>query len=411
MLALLVRSVVLLTMTAGLLPGTSCPGKLSDPNGLPPAAELSKASCQVKLLEIAFEAASAIPADPFIKDRSTAQQNVVETCLKLDQPERAIRYADGVANWRRGLCHADIAYYLARRDAANPGVQRGLELARQVAEQDLGQDWRRSEILVRVAQIETLLGQGEQAAALEAGLEEVHTGRVDITRAIVGEEAAYDRQLETLEALTATGNFETTRNALNAYVQLVNRFYADQEKRRQVEEKLRTAWDAMPLVIRLDLMLQLADAALSHDDSDGALEWVNAAQSLLTSAPGPMRYRSPLVSRLAQLRFRAGDCQRARADVDEELARFKAQRDEIINIYRAGILRSLAEACHVMGDDKAALEAYRQAVEAGVDNPNSRSRAEDLAATCCSMAAVGAEPDAALWARVRAIRNGLKAPW
>lgn len=64
-----------------------------------------------------------------------------------------------------------------------------------------------------------------------------------------------------------------------------------------------------------------------------------------------------------------------------------------------------------MGDTAAALAVYKRAVEEGVHNPNSRPRAEDLSATCCSMALHGVEPDGSLWARMEDIRGRLGDPW
>jgi hypothetical protein len=64
-----------------------------------------------------------------------------------------------------------------------------------------------------------------------------------------------------------------------------------------------------------------------------------------------------------------------------------------------------------MGDEAGALFVYRQAVEEGVENPNSRPRAEDLSATCCSMALHAVEPDAELWKRIRQISEQLGDPW
>ena len=64
-----------------------------------------------------------------------------------------------------------------------------------------------------------------------------------------------------------------------------------------------------------------------------------------------------------------------------------------------------------MGDDAAALAAYRRAVEDGAENPNARQRAEDLVATCRSMSLHAIEPDADLWARMFQIHDGLGDPW
>ena len=70
---------------------------------------------QIKLLDIAFESATAIPVNPHLKDRSKAQENVIETCLRLDQPKRALAYIEKIENWRRGLCYANLAFYYAKQ--------------------------------------------------------------------------------------------------------------------------------------------------------------------------------------------------------------------------------------------------------------------------------------------------------
>jgi hypothetical protein len=117
------------------------------------------------------------------------------------------------------------------------------------------------------------------------------------------------------------------------------------------------------------------------------------------------------MARQAALRHRAGDRDQARRDLDQALALFDSQRKGIVDIFRAGALRAVAEAYQSMGDDRTALRVYKKAVEEGVANPNSRPRAEDLSATCRSMALKGVEPDAELWARIRHIQSGLGQPW
>jgi pentatricopeptide repeat protein len=119
----------------------------------------------------------------------------------------------------------------------------------------------------------------------------------------------------------------------------------------------------------------------------------------------------PLMAQLARLRFRAGDEAGARAEAERALALFDAKRDTIANIYRARALRPIAEAYCAMGDTAAAFDLYKRAVEAGMENPNSRPRAEDLVATCCSLALHAMEPDAVLASRIREIQAGLGDPW
>ena len=101
----------------------------------------------------------------------------------------------------------------------------------------------------------------------------------------------------------------------------------------------------------------------------------------------------------------------ARSDLDAAASLYDADRDRIVDIRRAGVLRGLAEGYADARDPKAALALYRRAAGEGMVNPNARPRAEDLAATCCSMAVHAVEPDDALRAYLRQIRSGLGNPW
>ena len=121
--------------------------------------------------------------------------------------------------------------------------------------------------------------------------------------------------------------------------------------------------------------------------------------------------RLPLVTELVTAQHRGGDVEGARTELGRALALYDSESAHIVNIYRARCLRSLAEGFHLVGDDAQALTLYARAVEAGQLNPNSRPRADDLVATCCSMAHTGAEPDEALMQRLRDIRAKLGNPW
>jgi len=157
--------------------------------------------------------------------------------------------------------------------------------------------------------------------------------------------------------------------------------------------------------------MTLADAALDHKDQEKALTLVNDAQRLFGGTQWAPEDRISLASRLAARLHLAGDTLKARSEVDAALALFANERHRMFDIDRADALIPVAEAYVAMGDKAAALTVYRQAVADGAENPNSRPRAEDLCATCCSMARHAIEPDAELWAKMREIREGLGDPW
>lgn len=363
-----------------------------------------------ELLDLAFETAAAIPVNPHIKDRSRTQEAVVAACLELDQPVRASSYIERIDNWRRGSCYADLAAHAATRGHTGEARQY-LLLAEQVASVTESQDWRTDNIKVKIARAHALLGQTQETGEFEDAPADSETGKSAGARALPGNADSFDQQMGTIDSLIATGNFDNVKNALSSCSELFHRYYDDADRRAQAEEKIRTSWSSLPVFIRIDLLKALAGAALDHSDQNKALEIVNEAQSLADSYEWPLEHRLSSYAELAGLRHRAGDAERARADADALRDLFANEGSKIVNIYRAGALRPLAQAYQVMGDKEAALSVYRQAVEEGVANPNSRPRAEDLSATCCSMALHGVEPDETLWARVREIRGGLNQPW
>ncbi|TAH36819.1 MAG: hypothetical protein EYC70_07470 [Planctomycetota bacterium] len=368
---------------------------------------------QGQLLDLAFQAATALPVNPHIKNRSRAQEAVVAACLELDQPRRALACIEKIDNWRRGSGYADLASFWAQRGDVTE-ARRCLDLARQVADGvhgETAQDWHKDRILAKIAATQLQMGLAQDAADLEAGLVASESGRVAAARALLLDDGAFDAHLAMLDQVLAAGSFDQTRGALESCAALFRRFYQDQERRSQVEERIRVPRAGLPLLVRIELLMQLAESALEHEDRAKALELVHDAQLLVESVEWIPEDRIALMARLAGLRHRSGDAEGARSRADAALALFDAQRDRIADIYRAGALRPLAEAYQSMGDSAAALAVYRRAVADGAGNPNSRPRAEDLAATCCSMAVHAVEPDAELRTRMRRIHAELSHPW
>ncbi len=366
-----------------------------------------------ELLDLAFAAATALPVDPHIKTRSRAQEAVVAACLELEQPQRALRYNDRIDNWRRGAAYADLAFYWAQC-GDTVAAQRYLDLAMQIENQSRddanAQEWRVDRIRAKVAKTYLLLGETQRAAELSTNLSVSEVGEVEATTAALTAPGAFEERIKALDATLALGEFDRTRGALAGCSRLFDRFYADPARRARVEQLIDTASAKLPTLAHVELRAELAELALAHGDQAKALEMTAVAARAMERARLPDQHVS-LIARLAALRFRAGDQEAARRDVAAALDTFKAERQKIVDIYRAGALRAIAEAYDSIGDAVSALAVYKMAIAAGVENPNSRPRAEDLSATCTSMAVHAVEPDADLRARIAGIRAGLGHPW
>ncbi|MFO0984302.1 MAG: hypothetical protein U1E76_21695 [Planctomycetota bacterium] len=400
------RGSLLAAATLSLSLATACSDSVAD-------APL--AASRAELLDLAFRTAAAIPVEPHVKSRSRAQDAVVAACLELDQPRRALGYVEHIDNWRRGAAYADLAFYCAQHGRAGDAPHY-LDLAGKIAESpecDSPQDWRRDRIRVKIAGTLVWLGQIEKAAAFEVGLVNSEVGKVQAVKAMLIDAAAFDEQMAELERVVATENFDQVQNALATCAQLFNRFYDDAGRRARVEQAIRASWtkSKLPISVRFDSLIELAGFALGHHDAGKALDLAHDAELMIAGSKWLPENQIPLMARLAGLRCRAGDAAAARREADAALQLFDASRDRIVDIARAGALRPVAEAYQVMGDTAAALAVYRRAVEEGARNPNARPRAEDLCATCCSMALLGVEPDARLHARMLQIHGALGQPW
>ena len=366
------------------------------------------ADYQQKLLELAFDAATIIPIKPHIKDRSRAQEKVVEATLKLGQPRRADTYINKIDNWRRGIGYAHMAFYLAQKDH-NVEAEYYLNLADQVA--IVAEDWRRDRIKSRIAQTYVLLGNNEEADNYSAGLESAETGKMDQVKMMRFDEETFNDHIVSLDALVSRGDVDITRNVLMAYAELFNRFYHNKKYRSLSEEKIRTSWTKIPWFIRVEVLMDLSRYAMENDDQARALEIINEAQEFVETAYWRLEHRIAFMARLIKLRHSAGDQEKAQKDAAAMLKLFMEEGATIVNIYRAEALCPLAEAYQAMGDKETALKVYKMAIKESLENPNSRPRAEDLSLTYFSMALHEVEPDAELWGRIRQVNQELKSPW
>ncbi|MCA9398323.1 MAG: hypothetical protein KC618_01150 [Candidatus Omnitrophica bacterium] len=363
---------------------------------------------QDQLLDVAFEVATAIPLDPHVKDRSKMQELIVEASLELEQPQRALSYTEQIKNWRRGAGYGDLALYCAKNGCGTQ-VQRLLELADQFSEN--AEDWRRDQVRVKIARTYAWLGQKEKAEAFESNVVESETAKVAKVDAMNAKENDFEAQVASLDKLIGIGSFDTTKNSLHAYAELFNRFYANAERREFVEEKIKSSWEQLPVFLRIELLLKLSDFSVDNNDNAHALQLIDEAQKMFAEYEWPLEYKIKVMAGLTEARFKAGDKESAKMTADEALTIFNTENEKIVNIYKAGTLRPLAEAYQVMGDTEKALTVYKEAIEKGIENPNSRPRAEDLSSTCLSMALHNVEPDDELWNRIRQIKDGLSDPW
>ncbi len=367
------------------------------------------------LLTLAYRTASALPLQPHVKTRSRAQQSVVEACLELGQLRRAETVAAGIEHWRQGMALALLGTELARQgrpvEVVEPWLERASRNAEAQARQPNSQAWRRERVRARIAQAYRLLGEAEKVATFEAGIQGSESGRLLAGRAEVMEREQVLATIDSFESLLAAGDLDQVRGALKGFERFYGRFYEEDVIREALEVTIQASWKKVPREVAIDTLMGFAEIALAHGDSDRALSHVGEAQQVFDAAVWLPEHRVPRMAEMAEFRHRAGDVETARQGLEAARAIYDAERAKIVDIDRAGALRPLAEAYQSIGEPGVAATLYRRAIEDGNRNPNSRPRAEDLCATCLSMALHELEPDATLWARLKQVFDALAEPW
>ncbi len=377
-----------------------------------PLVDAPLAKYRQDLLQLGFDAVSAMPTEPHQKNRARAQESLVMVCLQLDLPRLAEDFTAKIDDWRRGSCLAELALYCidhGRLDAVGPLLAAADQVAEQVASDS--QAWRRERIRAKIGRAHLLLGRHEKARSYAAGADAAELVDFEATMARLADPALFAAQLKAVDQVVAAGNFEPIRGALTACAELWDRYHDDDERRAQLETRVLDAYAKLPPGVRLGLVLKLVESAVRHGDRATAIRLLDRADALLGQATMQPEQELSQRADLAAWRGKASDRDKGRSAASATVARFYAQRDRIVDIYRAGVLRALATAYSQLGDGPEALRLFRAATEEGVLNPNSRPRAEDLAATCAAMALQAIEPDAELAARIQQVRKGLQKPW
>ena len=174
---------------------------------------------------------------------------------------------------------------------------------------------------------------------------------------------------------------------------------------------MRDGFENVTRIVQIEFLHALAGHALDHGDEEKALELAEEAGDVVDAGRWTMQYHLPLLARNAAVLHRAGESDRARGQIDAAFASFEEDPEAIVNMFRGGALRPIAESYHAMGLRDQALVVYARAAEEGVVNLNSRPRAIDLSETCLSLAVEGIRPTEALHARLVEIHDALGDPW
>lgn len=371
------------------------------------------ADWNMRLLQDAAVISAMLPTPVHARDKAKLQEKVGLAYLARGDFAKAEDMARTIDGWRRATLFAAVALEHAKAGRADD-ARRVVRIA--VAASTLGNDWQRQRAQVMAARVYAWLGEDAEASRLETGVGEPDMGKVAAARAERARRStfsaeAFDAQMVALDEWLATRNFDLVRNAVDIALEYHPAAFADAVRRARVEELVQKANEQLAYDLRIANLLRLAANCEQAGDRAAATAFIAKAEATFGVGKWLAEDAAVQLALIAQAKSRSGDAEGCAANLAAALARYDAGRNDIIDIDRGRPLRAIAEAYATAGDAAKAQAVFARAVEEGAVNPNARPRAEDLVATMLSMVAVQIEPEAALAARMTAIREGLVAPW
>lgn len=376
-----------------------------------PSAPASDAQRDAMLAE-AFDVARQFPDRPFIKDRARVEGKVVEACLARGKVADAEAYAErSCFTWVRAESMARIA----ERRAAD-GDAAAARAAADRALVELGRleevpDWAVDRVRAQVARVLLRLGEpGRAASLLDAEVPALEASYAAF-RAEVASPGELDACADGFDKAIATQNFDLARSGLDGYHAILRRRDADASRRDRALRALDAGIPGLPVDLQVEYRLRTADALDAVGLRAEALDQARRAAQAFAAAGFHPEDRALVGAPAAAAVVRLGDRAAGLAMLDELEDEYRRRSGEIVDIWRARALRAMAEARAASGDAARALSLYGDALEAGALNPNARPRAEDLCATCISLASSGVPVTDCMRARIAAIRGGLVDPW
>lgn len=391
-------------------------------------ADLPIASWKTDLLDLAFSGVSQMPLHPHIKNRSRAQQKIVDLCLELKQPTLAYSYALKIENWQRWMGLSNLAIYLAEdgQTAASKTVAEIVNAALHAANNlhsgrvvastpnpliDTLEDRRYQAVLARMAEFSLLNASNGLIDVDAEKYGEVNASSLAMTILPSGADHV-EQNLAALRIVTEDPNFEIVHLGLLEMAGLVDRNYDSVELSALLDKDVfPILGKKIPVFVRIDVLRAFAEAAIRHEDFSGAHPLLEKMDGMIEGLKSSPRYYIPEAARLARVRLDAGESQMAEDQLRLMESVYEEKKGLIVDIERAGLLCHLAETSFYLGHRPQALTFYAQAIAEGQRNPNSRPRADDLNRICCSMVRSGVEPTGELFRAIEQMKSGLGEPW
>lgn len=357
--------------------------------------------------EWAFKFASAIEKDP--KDQSMAQELAVLDMGYYASLDAAVKLAERIEGWHRGVALAELAKMKARRgkpEEARSLIKRAEEVRKTIS------GWQNPRIAAHIAQAQALLGnrEGAEKAAEALGTHDrQYFGRPAATSAAaLAEQGDFEGALAKLKPLEADPDEDVAWWRTAGYIDVARAAKTAPGQRTTAFDLARRSAERIPGWRRAEALINVANACKELGDREALRAALEPAEAIvLEQSDQGLTIKGPMLAELARFRAWIGDRENAARLLEAaERAGGAAMKTE-----QPSIFADLAHAWHAAGDREKSAFYYDKAFTLAEGLVNARPRALAAVEIARSLGRAKVELDQAAIQRLQKLFGGLKDPW
>lgn len=371
-----------------------------------------------------------LPDEPHGRTRNRELGLLAETVLKQGEGSLGIKVIDAVDNWRNTQLKAALAvlyFKQGRKEEAHryiSEVERTAEMIMGIKNGDIVvagrekdrilakyDDFRLDRIKVAISRYCWAVDDREAAKNWSKDVLAAEQSDFIKLQAESSAETDYAASLAVNMILAEGETFEGKIAAIDGFVQLYELYYADEEKRADLEGYVDQFSVSMPVMFRVKWMHKMAVAAHNHGDAQTAERHYHEASLFIAEGAFRPRIFFPLKASNLVTAYKLDFPEEALEGADLLYEEYKSIKDSVFSIHRAEVLCAIAEAFTVMEKTDRAAAVYVDALEQAGINPNSRPRAEDLNLIVLSLIENDVPLSPVLLENIDGLISSLGEPW
>ena len=380
----------------------------------PDIASSPEGGAELKALVWGFKFASAIPAKPHIADRSKSQYSVLSCCLEKNLPDKVVELTESLDGWRRCLLYADLAYYFAERDSIENlrmYLERGEACRNSLDGWNAG--WQKDRILLREAEAQVLSKQWAAAEKTEAGLPSEFVARSSALRfSRLDGAGAYENRLGQLQPLEKSEYMEVRRDVARAYIEILKQLgdEATDAQYVQLKNRIYSLAQKLPRLIQHEILCSLSRTVFDTGNREMGKEVLEDIEEGLKKWKLNPRYDVAALVDLSQIRHEAGgETERSESLLLKAEDLLKAS--DLTPMAKIPALISVASGYGSLGNEGAAWDYFRNALQTAGAMVNARPRAMAVTGICIGIAKWGAPLTDDIEEKLTRLYEALGDPW